>query len=77
MVHRAVRRALLLEHLVAYVINGLIVDAGYHVGIRQELLKCQCRVIRLERAIRHLGRRDDRESGHYPIRILLLDLVDQ
>lgn len=72
-----VRRIGQLERAEADVVQGFVVNAVRLVGVLDELVHRQRRVVRLDDGVRHLGRRHHRVRVHDAVRVLLADLGDE
>ena len=77
MVQVAVGRVRQLERAEANVVERFIVDAVRLVGVLDQLVDRECRVVRLDDGVGHFGRRDDRERVHNSVGVLFPDLGDQ
>ena len=65
------------ERAEADVVESFVVDAIGLVGVLDQLVDGQGRVVRLHHRVRHFGRRHHRVRVHYSIRVLLPDLGDE
>jgi len=65
------------ESTEADVIQGLVIDTHYRVGVFDELVNRQGSVVGLYYSVGHLGRGHDRECAHHSVRVFLADLRDQ
>ncbi|BAS85603.1 Os03g0661250, partial [Oryza sativa Japonica Group] len=61
----------------ADVVEGLVVEDHALVGVLDELVHGQRRVVGLHHGVRHLGRREHGEGQHHAVRVLLPDLGDE
>ena len=77
MVEIAVARVVELECAHADVVQRFVVDAERLVGVLDELMNRESRVVRLNDGVGHLGRWDDGEGGHHAVGELLADLADE
>ena len=77
MVEVAVRWVVELEGAHADVVERLVVNAEGLIGVLDELVDGESRIVRLNDGIRHLWRWDDGEGGHHAVGELLADLADE
>ena len=61
----------------ANVVQGLVIDAEGFVGVLDELVNGERRVVWLDDSVGDLGRGDDRVGGHHTVGVLLTDLGDE
>jgi hypothetical protein len=55
----------------------LTIDTKRLIRVLNQLVHRQRRIVRFHHRIRHLGARDDRESGHHPVGELFANLRDE
>ena len=77
MVEVTVGRGGELKGAEADVVEGLVVEDHDLIGVLDELVDGEGGVVRLDNGVRDLGGREDRESKHDPVGVLLADLGDQ
>ena len=77
MVKITVGRGGKLQGTEADIVKGLVIKGEALIRVLHKLVNRKGAVIRLHDGIRHLGGRDDGESGHDTIGVLLTDLGDQ
>ncbi|GMR35947.1 hypothetical protein PMAYCL1PPCAC_06142, partial [Pristionchus mayeri] len=66
-----------LECTEANLVKGLVVDAEGLVGVLDELVDRERRIVGLDNGVRDLERGNDGEGAHDSVRVLLTDLGDQ